>query len=329
MHEVLLPKQGIRPTRRCLGLLGLALAAPGGAMAQGYPERPVRLVVPFAPSGGVDAVGRILAEPLGALLGRPVVVENRAGAGGAIGVDAVAKSPPDGYAISLVSPGNMTAGPVVRPTPYDPLSLGFVTMVTRSPLLLVARNGLAARNLAEFVALAKRQPDAIRFASGGVGTGTHLAAELVNLRLGTRMVHVPYRGTGPALTDLVAGNVDIFFSDASAWPMVQQGQLRLLAVSAASRWAASPDTPSVGSQVSDFDISNWYGIVAPPGTPEAIRTRLAEDVATVLARPEVSEMLRRIGFDAAPMPPAAFAAFVRSELETWRAVVQAANIRAD
>lgn len=298
-------------------------------MAQGYPERPVRLVVPFAPSGGVDAVGRILAEPLGALLGRPVVVENRAGAGGAIGVDAVAKSPPDGYAISLVSPGNMTAGPVVRPTPYDPLSLGFVTMVTRSPLLLVARNGLAARNLAEFVALAKRQPDAIRFASGGVGTGTHLAAELVNLRLGTRMVHVPYRGTGPALTDLVAGNVDIFFSDASAWPMVQQGQLRLLAVSAASRWAASPDTPSVGSQVSDFDISNWYGIVAPPGTPEAIRTRLAEDVATVLARPEVSEMLRRIGFDAAPMPPAAFAAFVRSELETWRAVVQAANIRAD
>ena len=196
-------------TRRGLFCAGLALAGTPAAHAQSYPSRPIRLVVPFAPGGGVDAVGRILAEPLGALLGQPVVVENRAGAGGAIGVDAVAKSPPDGYALSLVSPGNMTAGPVVRPTPYDPLALGFVTMVTRSPLLLVCRNGIAAQNLAEFVALVKREPDAIRFASGGVGTGTHLAGELMNLRLGTRMVHVPYRGTGPALNDLAAKVVDL------------------------------------------------------------------------------------------------------------------------
>jgi len=257
-------------TRRTLLGAGLAFAVAPAVRAQSYPTRPVRLVVPFAPGGGVDAVARILAEPLGTLLGQPVVVENRAGAGGAIGVDAVAKSPPDGYALTMVSPGNMTAGPVVRPTPYDPLSLGYVSMVTRSPLLLVCRNGIAAQNLAEFVALVKREPDAIRFASGGVGTGTHLAGELMNLRLGTRMVHVPYRGTGPALTDLVAGNVDIFFSDASAWPMVQQGQLRLLAVSSSARWATSPDTPSVGTQVPDFDISNWYGIIAPGGTPEPI-----------------------------------------------------------
>lgn len=318
-------------TRRSLVGAGLALAAAPAVQAQtpAYPTRPIRLVVPFAPGGGVDAVARILTEPLGALLGQPVVVENRAGAGGAIGVDAVAKSPPDGYALSMVSPGNMTAGPVVRPTPYDPLSLGFVTMVTRSPLLLVCRNGIAAQNLAEFVALVKREPEAIRFASGGVGTGTHLAGELMNLRLGTRMVHVPYRGTGPALTDLVAGNVDIFFSDASAWPMVQQGQLRLLAVSSAARWATSPTTPSVGSQVADFDISNWYGIIAPPGTPDPIRALLARDVAKVLERPAIIEVLDRIGFAAAPMPPAEFAAFVKAELETWRAVVQAANIRAD
>jgi tripartite-type tricarboxylate transporter receptor subunit TctC len=315
-------------TRRGMFAAGLAAAAAGTAQAQTFPNRPIRLVVPFAPGGGVDAVGRILAEPLGTLLGQPVVVENRAGAGGAIGVDAVAKSPPDGYTLSLVSPGNMTAGPVVRPTPYDPMALGFVSMVTRSPLLLVCRNGIAAQTLAEFVALVKRQPDAIRFASGGVGTGTHLAGELMNLRLGTRMVHVPYRGTGPALTDLIAGNVDIFFSDASAWPMVQQGQLRLLAVSSARPWQASPQTPSVGSAVEGFDISNWYGIIAAGGTPAPIRERLAAELAKVLARPEVTEVLARIGFDAAPMPPIPFAAFVKAELDTWRTVVQAANIRA-
>ncbi len=323
-----MPDALLSATRRTLLGAGLDLAAAPAARAQAFPNRPVRLIVPFPPGGGVDAVGRILAEPLAALLGQPVVVENRAGAGGAIGVDVVAKSPPDGYTLTLVSPGNMTAGPLVRPTPYDPLSLGFVTMVTRSPLLLVCRNSLAAQSLAEFVALVKREPEAIRFASGGVGTGTHLAGELMNLRLGTRMVHVPYRGTGPALTDLIAGNVDIFFSDTSAWPMVQQGQLRLLAVSSAARWAASPQTPSVGSVVPDFDISNWYGMVAPPGTPDPIRARLAAEVATIIARPEVVEMLTRIGFDAAPMPPAEFAAFVRTEMETWRAVVQAANIRA-
>ncbi|MBR0648162.1 tripartite tricarboxylate transporter substrate binding protein [Roseomonas terrae] len=316
-------------TRRILAGAALAAGVARPARAQSYPTRPVRLIVPFAPGGGVDAVGRILSEPLGALLGQPVVVENRAGAGGAIGVDAVAKSPPDGYAMTLVSPGNMTAGPVVRPTPYDPLTLSYISMVTRSPLLLVCRNSLAAQNLAEFVALIKRQPDAIRFASGGVGTGTHLAGELMNLRLGTNMVHVPYRGTGPALTDLIAGNVDIFFSDSSAWPMVQQGQLRLLAVSSATPWAASPQTPSVGAEVPNFDISNWYGIVSAPDTPEPIRNRLAADIAKVLARPEIQEMLGRLGFDAAPMPPVPFAAFVRNELETWRAVVQAANIRAD
>ncbi|MEO3475566.1 tripartite tricarboxylate transporter substrate-binding protein [Roseomonas sp. CAU 1739] len=315
-------------TRRHLLGTGLALGIAPAVQAQSYPTRPIRLVVPFAPGGGVDAVARIVADPLGALLGQPVVVENRAGAGGAIGVDAVAKSPPDGYALSMVSPGNMTAGPVVRPTPYDPLALGYVSMVTRSPLLLVARNTLPATDLVSFVALLKREPDAIRFASGGVGTGTHLAGELMNLRLGVRMVHVPYRGTGPALTDLVAGNVDIFFSDASAWPMVQQGQLRLLAVSSASSWATSPQTPSVGTAVQGFDISNWYGIIAAAGTPEPIRARLAAEIAKVLARPEVAEMLGRIGFDAAPMPPAEFAAFVRTELETWRAVVQAASISA-
>jgi tripartite-type tricarboxylate transporter receptor subunit TctC len=320
-------------TRRRLGrgALGAAFAAglAPAARAQDFPNRPVRLVVPFAPGGGVDAVARIIADPLGAALGQPVVVENRAGAGGAIGVDAVAKSPPDGYALTMVSPGNMTAGPVVRPTPYDPLSLGFVTMIARSPLLLITRNGFRAQNLRDFVALVRREPDAVRFASAGVGTSTHLAVELLNLRLGVRIAHVPYRGTGPALTDMLAGNVDVFFSDASAWPMVQQGQLRLLAVSSAARWESSPQTPAVNDAVPGFDISNWYGVVAPPGTPEPIRARLAQEIAKIIVRPEVTETLHRIGFQPAPMSPADFAVFVRTELETWRTVVRAANIRVD
>lgn len=316
-------------TRRSVaaGILGAGMAR--AAAAQSYPDRPVRLVVPFPPGGGVDAVARILAEPLAAALGQSVVVDNRAGAGGAIGVDSVAKSPPDGYTLSMTSPGNMTVGPVVRRTPYDPLALGFVTQVVSSPLLLVCRNSLDARDLAAFVALVKRQPDAIRFASGGVGTGTHLAGELMNLRLGVRMVHVPYRGTAPALTDLVAGNADIFFSDASALAMVQQGTLRLLGVTTAARWDRSPDTPPIASAVPGFDVSNWYGLVAPPGTPAPIRERIAAEIARILGRAEVAERLRNLGFAPAPMAPDAFGAFVRAETETWRDVVRAANIRVE
>lgn len=316
--------------RRLLGqglLAGSAAMRP--ALAQSWPSRPLRLVVPFAPGGGVDAVGRIMAEPLGVTLGQPVIVENRAGAGGAIGVEAVAKSAPDGYSLAMCSPGNMTVGPVVRATPYDPLALGFVTIAARSPLLLVCRNSLPTQTLGEFVALLRREPDRVRLASGGVGTGPHLAGELLNLRVGSRMVHVPYRGTGPALTDMVAGNVDVFFSDASAWPMVQQGQLRLLAVSTAAPWELSPQTPSVASVVADFDIANWYGVVAAPGTPDAICARLAQEIGQALARREATEALRRQGFSPARMTPAAFAAFVRAETETWRSVVRAANIRTD
>jgi len=318
-------------SRRSTGL-GIFAAAASAALvpsarAQSWPTRPLRLVVPFPPGGGVDAVGRILAEPLSQALGQAVIVENRAGAGGAIGVDSVAKAPPDGYSLSMVSAGNMTAGPVVRRTPYDPTTLGFVTMVCQSPLLLVARNTLQARDLAGFLAMVRLQPDLIRFASGGVGTATHLAGELLNLRLGARMLHIPYRGTAPALTDLVAGNADVFFSDSSAWPMVQQGQMRLLGVTTAARWTTSPDTPAINSLVPDFDISNWYGVIAPPETPLAIRERLAAEIFRILGRVEIREMLGRIGFEPAPMAPADFGAFVRSETETWRAVVKAANIQ--
>ena len=300
------------------------LAAP--ALAQ---SRPIRLVAPFPPGGGVDAVARLLAEPLGTALGQTVVVENRAGAGGAIGVEAVAQSAPDGTSLAMVSPGNMTVAAALRPLPYDPLGLGMVARLCTSPLLLIARNSLAATDLAGFIALLRRAPDAVRFASGGVATGTHMAGELLNLRLGARMVHVPYRGTAPAITDMIAGNVDVFFSDTSAWPMAQQGQVRLLAVSTAQRWTVSPDTPSMADAVPGFDIANWYGVIAPPATPEALRARLSTALAQVLARADIQAALLRQGFQSAHLPPAPFADFIRAETGVWRGVVQAANIRAE
>jgi len=316
-----------RLSRRALTTSVIAGASP--AMAQSWPTRSLRLIVPFPAGGGVDAVGRILAEHLTTALGQPVVVDNRAGAGGAIGVDSVAKAAPDGYTLAMTSPGNMTAGPVVRPTPYDPLALGHVARVVRSPLLLICRPDLPPADFAALVALIRAQPEAIRMASAGVGTGTHLAAELLNLRLSARMTHVPFRGTAPVLTELMAGRVDIFFSDTSAWPMVQQGRLRLLAVSTAARWSIAPEVPAVNDLVRDFDIANWYGVIAPPGTPEAPRQRLFEEIQRIVAKPEVMEFLVRIGFEPAPLPASEFTAFLRAETQTWRAVVQAANIRAD
>ncbi|MCX7373897.1 MAG: tripartite tricarboxylate transporter substrate binding protein [Alphaproteobacteria bacterium] len=307
--------------RRALPAL---LATP--ALAQ---SRPIRLVAPFPPGGGVDAVARLLAEPFGGALGQTVVVENRAGAGGAIGVEAVAQAAPDGTSLVMVSPGNMTVAAVLRPLPYEPLAMGMVARLCLSPLLLVARNSLPAADLAAFIALLRREPDAVRFASGGVATGTHMAGELLNLRMGARMVHVPYRGTAPAIIDMIAGNVDVFFSDTSAWPMAQQGQVRLLAVSTATRWTVSPATPSMADAVPGFDIANWYGVVAPPGTPEAARLRQSAALAQVLARPDMQAGLLRLGFEAAHLPPAQLAEFIRAETGVWRGVVQAANIRAE
>lgn len=309
-------------------LLGAATAAAlaGSARAQGFPSRPLRIIVPFAAGGGIDAVARILAQKLSPLLGQGVVVENRTGAGGAVGVEAMATSSPDGHTLAILSPGTTTIGPAIRTSPYDPMALGMVARVTASPLMLVCRNSLPARNLQEFVALLRAQPDAIRMASAGVGTSMHLSGELMNLKLGVRMVHVPYRGVGPALTDLLAGNVDVAFSDASAWQGVQQGQYRLLAVSSLGRWADSPDTPAIGEVVEGYDVTNWYGVGAPPRTPEPVCQRLYEELAKVLAMPEVVSSLKAQGYAPAALAPEPFRAFLKAELESWTTVVRAANI---
>jgi len=316
-----------RLTRRAA--LGL-LAAPAfirAASAQTWaPNRPVRIIVPFPPGGGLDLVGRVLAESLSPRLGQPVVVENRAGAAGALGIEQVFHAEPDGHTLGITSAGNITIGPLLRNTPYEPLAMTHVTRLTTSPLLLVARKDLPAADLDAFLAWARSKPEQVRFGSGGVGSSTHLALELMNVRMGVRMLHVPYRGTTPLLSDLAGGQVDVGFSDAAVWPMVEQGTLRLLAVSTPEPWARSPSTPVLDGRLGEFRVSNWYGLVAPPRLPAPILARLEAAAAECLAEPRVKELYAASGFTAAPLPHAQFQPFLKSEIALWSSVIDAAKI---
>lgn len=323
-------QQIVSTTRRHL-LQAAAIVGFGGgvARAQGFPSQPIRLIVAYSPGGGVDAVGRILAEPLTTAFGQPVVVENRAGAGGSIGVDAMVRSAPDGHTMTIISPATATVGPLVRQTPYDPLTLGFIGRMVSSPLLMVCRNDFPAQNLAEFVAMVRSRPGSVNFASAGPGTLTHLVAETVNLRLGADMTHVPYRGTGPAMTDIMGSKVDIFFSDSSALGLVEQKRARILAVTTGQRWARVPDTPALAELVPGIDAANWYGMAAPPNTPAPIRREIYDQIARALARDEIRTAIRRVGFDPAPLPPDEFAEFVRAEVAGWTPIIRAAGIKVE
>ena len=261
-------------TRR--NLLASALAAPlavaasrAGAQDK-YPSRPIKLIVPFPPGGGVDLTGRLLAEPLAKQLGQTIVVENKGGAGGVIGVEAMSHAVPDGYTLSLTGAGTLTAGPFLRKLPYDPMALSHLTRLVRMPFIVAVRNDLPAKTLPEFMALAKKTE--IRWASGGIGTSQHLAGELFVQMSGLKMIHVPYRGTGPALNDLAAGIVDAYFGDPATLGLIKGGKARALAVTSPERWPLLPDTATLADVVPGYQSENWYGIAAPPKTPSPIVT---------------------------------------------------------
>ncbi|MDN3567917.1 tripartite tricarboxylate transporter substrate binding protein [Paeniroseomonas aquatica] len=317
--------------RRMLPAAGLGLlagiAAPGPARAQAWPTRPVRLIVPFPPGGGVDLTARLLAEPLGRVLGQSVVVENRGGAGGILGVEAMSHAPPDGHVLSLTGAGTTTAGPHLRPLPYDAMGLGHVTRLVRMPFILAVRNTLPARSLAEFIALGRAGE--IRWASGGIGTSQHLAGELFKQMSGIAMVHVPYRGTGPALADLAAGIVDAYFGDPATLALINGGQARAMAVTAPERWPLLPETPAVAEAVPGYAAENWYGLAAPPGTPPPILDRLSATVRQVLAEPATAARFEAAGLHPATLSIAEYRDFLRRDTETWGRVVRAGNIRVD
>jgi tripartite-type tricarboxylate transporter receptor subunit TctC len=315
-------------TRR--SLLAGAVVLPAVARAEGtYPSRPIRLIVPYPPGGGVDLTARLLMEPLGAALGQTIVVENKGGAGGLIGVEAMSHAPPDGYTLAVTGVSSMSAGPHLRgdKLPFDPMAFAHITRLVRMPLILAVRNDLPAKSLSEFMALARKTE--IRWASGGIGTSQHLAGELFTQMSGLKMVHVPYRGTGPALNDLSAGVVDAYFGDPATLGMIKGGKARAMAVTSEERWSVLPDVPTLGEAVQGYVAWNWYGLDAPSGTPEPIVVKLAETVRRILDDPVIKKKYDDNGLHPATLSREDYVAFIKRDSEVWGKVIRTGNIKPD
>jgi len=294
------------------------------ALAQPYPSRPVRVVVPFAPGGPNDIIVRLLTPKLGETLGQAFVVENRAGAGGNIGTDYVAKSVADGYTLLSVGPGSLIINPLIGKVGYDTeRDFAPITLMARAPNALVAHPSLPARSVAELIALARSKPGAINYASGGNGSTPHLAAALFASMAGVELTHVPYKGTAPATADLVGGQVQIAFLGIPAvLPYAKSGRLRVLAVTGRRRSPELPDVPTVDeSGVPGYEVSPWYGLLAPAATPGAIVERVALEATRIVRAPETREKLALAGAEAAGSTPEEFAAVIRADTATWSRIV--------
>jgi len=312
-------------------LAAVLLFASGPASPQPYPVRPVKLIVPFAPGGGSDVSGRFIAQKLGTALGQQVVVENRAGAGGLIGVEAGIKSPPDGYTLTLL-PSSYTAYPSIYKLRFDPIGdLAPIIQISQGPLLVVVHPALPVTTVQELIALAKSRPGKLNFASPGQGTTLQLATEMFATMAGIKLNHVPYKGTGPALTDTIAGQTDLYFSGIStALPQVRSGKLRAIAVTTGKRVAAAPEVPTIAeSGMPDYEVVVWYGLAGPKGLPRAIVDRINGEVTLALKSKEVEERLENDGSLPAGGTPEQFLARIKREIEIWRKVVNDAGIKAE
>jgi tripartite-type tricarboxylate transporter receptor subunit TctC len=315
-------------------LLAATLAAPVAAVARAQggwaPQRPIRFVVPFPAGGGTDVVARVLGERLAEALGQPVAVENRTGAGGNIGVEAVVRSAPDGHTLLMGTMGTLTINPHLYPgLAFDPLrDLAPVSMAFATDHVLIVHPSVPARTAQEFVALARAQPGRLSYGSAGAGSSTHTVAELFRMVAGIEVQHVPYRGSAPALNDTVAGNVQFMLDQAaSAIPMVAAGRVRALAVTGPRRHRLLPEVPTVAEVgLAAAEATSWGAVMAPAGTPDAVVARLNAVVREALAVPAVQERLAAAGADAVSSTPAELAAAMRSETEKWGRVVREARI---
>jgi tripartite-type tricarboxylate transporter receptor subunit TctC len=298
--------------------------------AQTYPSRPIRVIVPFPPGGGNDLVGRIVATRLGERLGQQIVVDNRGGAGGTIGTDLAAKAPSDGHTLLINNVSLAVNATLIPRLPYDTLKdLAPVGLVGRQPNILVVYPGVPARSVRELLAMARAKPGAVNYGSGGIGTASHLATELLKLMTGVELVHVPYKGLGPALTDLMGGRLQLIISTlASALPYVKAERMRPLAVTTASRSPFFPELQTMDEAgVKDYEFSTWYAIVAPRGTPAEIVRKLNTELAQVLASPAVKEQFAAQGLEATHSTPAELGAYLRSEVSKWGKVIRASGAK--
>ncbi len=313
-------------------IVAVALIQSFAAAAQAYPNRPVRFIVPFPPGGGNDVVGRIVAQKLNEALGVPVVIDNRGGAGGTIGSDITSKAPPDGHTM-LINNISLAVNATLYPKlPYDTLrDLAPVSLLGRQPNILVAHPAVPVSSVKDVLALARAKPGQVIYGSGGVGTAGHLATELFMLMTRTDMVHVPYKGLGPALIDLMGGRVQIVVSTmASALPQVKGGKLKPLAVTTANRSTFFPELPTMAEAgVPGYEFSTWYGLLVPGATPKAIVERLNAETVKVLGAPALKEQFSGQGLEATPSSTAEFSAYLRSEVAKWGKVVKASGAKPD
>jgi tripartite-type tricarboxylate transporter receptor subunit TctC len=313
------------------GISSLAIA--GSAWGQSaYPTKPVRMISPFPPGAVVDTLCRTLAVPLGELLGQPVVVENRTGAGGNIGMAAVAKAPADGYTIGMGGIGPNGINPSVYASmPFDAVrDFVPITFVASNVNVLVVNPWVPAQNVRELIAYAKANPGKLSYGSAGTGTSQHMAGELFKISTGAEMAHVPYKGAGPAVADLIAGQIPLMFADISAaLGHIRAGKLRALGVTTRERTPLL-DVPTLIEQgIPDFDVNAWFGLMAPAGTPREIVARLNADSVSALRRPAIRERLESVGLKPAPGTPEEFGRFIQGEIDRWAKVAKAANIRAE
>jgi tripartite-type tricarboxylate transporter receptor subunit TctC len=306
----------------------LACAFP--AAGQPYPTKPIRFLVPFPPGGGNDTMARTFGQKMSEGLGQPVVIDNRPGAGGNIGAETAARALPDGYTIFLGGVGSHGINPnLMEKPPYDAIKdFAPVSLIASAPMLVIVPLSLPAKSMNDFVQLAKARPGELNFASSGAGTIAHLAAELLNSMAKIKLEHVPYKGTGPALTDLLGGRVQVMFnSTVSVMPQVRAGKVRALAMTAAKRSPALPDLPTVAeSGVPGYEAASWYGVLAPAKTPRAIVMKLNSEVAHIAQLPEVRERLAADGADPGGNSPEEFGAYIRRELARWKTVIEQAKI---
>ena len=311
-----------------------AAAAPALAQpAQAYPNKPIRVIVPFPPGGPTDVVARLIGNKLGERWGQPVLVENRAGAGGTIGAEIVARSVPDGYTLVMGSTANMAVNVTLfKKLSYDPVKdFAPVNLAAVTPSLLLVNPKFPANDVKEFIAYAKANPAAINYATGGVGTPSHLAAEMFKTMAGIQMNHVPYKGSIPALTDIMGGQVTLMFdSMASGLPFAKSGKLKALAQTGAKRSASVPELPTIGeSGLPGYDVAGWFGFLAPAATPHDIVQKLSSEITAILNLPDVKERYLLLGAEPGPGIPEEFAAFLRSEIAKWAKVIRDSGAKAD